>query len=227
VRAVAPFDNHRLREALVAIQQRAWQIIDTVSVDRVVEAGFSDEQARATVESFRQFIAENRDEIAALQIVYSQPYARQRLTRQQVKELAERIKLPPHAWTTEALWLAYAQLEKDKVRGAGAERVLTDLVSMVRHAVELDDELVPYPELVQRRYQDWLAAHEAEGKTFSAEQRWWLDRIAETIGVNLGVSGDDFEYGELFRRGGWIAARRLFGAELPALLDEMNEVLTV
>jgi type I restriction enzyme R subunit len=225
--ATAPFDNPQLRQTFIAIQERAEQIIDTVSVDRVVEAKFSDEQARATVASFQQFIQEHRDEIAALQIVYSRPYAKQRLTRQQVKELAERIKLPPHAWTTESLWLAYARLEKDRVRGVGAQRVLTDLVSLVRHAVELDDELVPYPELVQRRYQDWLAAHEAEGRTFSAEQRWWLDRIAGTIGVNLGVSGDDFQYGELFSRGGWIAARRLFGAELPALLEEMNQALAV
>ena len=66
------------------------------------------------------------------------------------------------------------------MRGVGAQRVLTDLVSLVRHAVELDDELVPYPELVRRRYEDWLAAQEAGGRTFTEEQRWWLDRIAET-----------------------------------------------
>ncbi len=43
--------------------------------------------------------------------------------------------------------------------------------------------------------------------------------------MNLSVSADDFGYGELFERGGWIAARRLFGAELPALLKEMNQEL--
>jgi type I restriction enzyme R subunit len=95
----------------------------------------------------------------------------------------------------------------------------------VRHAVLLDDELVPYPERVSRRYEDWLAAHQKGGRTFTKEQRWWLDQIAGHIGVNLSVSADDFGYGELFERGGWIAARRLFGAELPALLEEMNEEL--
>jgi hypothetical protein len=39
----------------------------------------------------------------ALQIIFGQPYARQRLTYQQVKELAGRLALPPQAWTTEAL----------------------------------------------------------------------------------------------------------------------------
>ena len=79
--AVAPFDNPQLRQTLIAIHERAEQIIDTVSVDRVLGAGFSDEQASQMVTEFRQFIEENRDEITALQIIYSQPYARQQLTR--------------------------------------------------------------------------------------------------------------------------------------------------
>jgi len=195
------------------------------------------------VASFYAFLQEHRDEIAALQIIFGQPYGQQRLTYGQVKELAARIEMPPHVWTTEALWRAYAQLERDKVRGVGARRVLTDLVSLVRHAVQLEDELVPYPDLVQRRYRDWLEMQEAcpepcpersrresrraSGRVFTEEQRWWLDRIAETIGVNLSVTSDDFQVGELFSRGGWIAARRLFGTDLPALLEELNETLVV
>jgi type I restriction enzyme R subunit len=225
--ATAPFDEPRLRERLIALHQRAEQIIDTVSVDQIEGVGWSDDRARSTVESFERFIQEHRDEIAALQIIYNQPYARQRLTYQQVKELAERLKLPPNAWTTEALWQAYARLEQDKVRGVGAPRVLADLVSLVRHAVQIDDELEPYPERVRERYEGWLAAQEAAGRRFTGEQRWWLDQIAAHIGVNLGVSADDFGYGALFSRGGWIAARRLFGSGLPALLAEINEALTV
>ena len=46
--------------------------------------------------------------IAALQIIYGQPYARGRLTFQQVKELAARLQEPPQGWTPDRLWLAYA-----------------------------------------------------------------------------------------------------------------------
>ncbi len=179
------------------------------------------------VASFYAFLQENRDEIAALQIILGQPYGQQRLTYEQIKELAARIETPPHAWTTEGLWRAYAQLERDRVRGVGARRTLTDLVSLVRHAVQLEDELIPYPDLVRRRYREWLAAQEAAGRAFTAEQRWWLDRVAETVGVNLSVTSDDFQVGELFERGGWIAARRLFGADLPVLLEELNAALVV
>jgi type I restriction enzyme R subunit len=103
--------------------------------------------------------------------------------------------------------------------------VLADLVSLVRHAVELDDELVPYPERVRARYDDWLGAQARAGRRFTAEQRWWLDRIAEHVGVNLGIAAEDFDYGEFFNRGGRVAARRMFGAELPGLLEELNTVL--
>src|SRR5207302_6660753 len=138
---------------------------------------------RATVESFQQFIEQHKDEITALQVIYNQPQGRRALTYQQVKELAQQLALPPNVLTTEGLWRAYAQLERDKVRGAGGQRVLTDVISLVRHATQLDDELIPFPERIQARYRDWLAAQSASGRTFTVEQRWWLDKIAENIGV--------------------------------------------
>ena len=210
-----------------SVKQR---IIDTVSEDKVLAAGYdaaATDRLRNTVDSFRQFIEENKDEITALQILYNQPYSTQELSLKELKELAEALQRPPHLWTEEALWNAYAQLERDRVRGVGARRTLTDLVSLVRHAVQLEDELIPYPDLVHHRYREWLAAQESEGRAFTEEQRWWLDRVAETIGVNLSVTSDDFQVGALFERGGWIAARRLFGTELPVLLEELNEALVV
>jgi type I restriction enzyme R subunit len=104
--------------------------------------------------------------------------------------------------------------------------VLTDIVSLVRHAVELDDELVPYPERVRQRYEAWLAAQEANGRKFSEEQRWWLDRIATHIGVNLEINLDDFNTGEFFNRGGQVAAVRMFGSELAVLINELNRELS-
>ncbi len=157
--AITPFHNHVLRNTLIAIQQRNEQTLDQVSVDRVLETGFSADataKARTTVESFRQFLLDHRDEITALQILLNQPQARQRLTFGQLKELAQQIAQPPLRLTTKALWRAYAQLEQGQVRGVGAKRVLADLVALVRHAVQPAGELAPYPEQVQARYRQWL-----------------------------------------------------------------------
>ena len=224
------FDEPNLRNTLIDIQQRDEQTVDVVSLDEVQLAGYSDSataQAMQTVESFRQYIIEHKDEIAALDIIYRQPYQKRHLTYEQVKELSEHLKLPPNVWTTESLWRAYAQLERDKVRGVGGKRVLTDLVSLVRHAVHLDDELEPYPDQVQRRYQDWLAAQEQAGQAFTPEQRWWLDEIAEHIGVNVDITPKDFNYGEFQAKGGRIAAVRVFGPEFWQLVEQLNAELVV
>ncbi len=227
-RAVTPFDNPELRKLLVAIQSRNEQTIDTVSIDRIKEAGFSQEdteRARAVVTSFREFVEQHRDEITALQIIFSRPYAQRHLTYDAIKDLARHLEQPPLGCTPETLWQAYAQIERDRVRGAGAKRVLADLISLVRHAVQPDSELIPFPETVRARYENWLEAQERSGHRFSLDQRWWLDRIAEFIGVNLAVTPDDLNAGEFYARGGRLAAVRIFGPELPAILEELNSVL--
>jgi type I restriction enzyme R subunit len=222
--------NPRLRETLKNIHQRQEQIVDQISIDEVLEVGFdvkATTMAEGMVDSFRDYLEAHQDEITALQLIFSRPRRQQRLTYEQIQELADQIQVYRPAWTTETLWAAYAQLEQDKVRGAGAPRVLTDLISLVRCVVQLADELVPYPELVQERYRDWLAAQAAAGRTFSAEQRQWLDRIAETIGLNLAFGEADFQ-DYFYDEGGLLAARALFGRErLPDLLAELNEALVV
>ncbi len=106
------------------------------------------------------------------------------------------------------------------MHGAGERRVLADLVSLVRHAA-LDEDLEPYPERVQRRYQEWLAGRPA----FTPQERWWLDEIARHIGVNVSISLEDLNDYSFQARGGQVAAVRLFGAKLPVLLDELNTAL--
>jgi len=226
--AVTPFHNPQLRNMLVAFQQRNEIAVDNVSQDAVREAGFSagaTEKARATVESFRSFLEQHKDEITAIQLLYSQPYAAQRPTFAQVKELAQRLAQPPLSLTTEALWRAYAQLEHDKVRGAGARRVLTDLVALIRHAVRPDSELAPYPEQVRARYERWLVQQESIGTHFTPAQRWWLDQIATHIGVNLSITASDLSGGAFISRGGPLGAQRALGAGWQSLLDELNSEL--
>jgi len=140
--AVEPLaTNPQLRERLIEVRRSYEQAIDEVSVDQVIEARFSADsldRAKAMVGSFRQFIEDHRDEITALQILYSRPY-RQRLTFANIKDLARAIAKPPYNLTPERLWQAYESLERVRVRGTGG-RVLTDLVSLVRFELQQDDQ---------------------------------------------------------------------------------------
>ncbi len=135
--AVKPLCDPRLREKILELRRKADQIIDTISADEVIEAQFDAEaldKAKGLVHSFEQFIEEHKDEITALQVLYSRPY-RQRLKYDEIKVLAEMIEKPPYLWRIDRLWDAYAALETSKVKGAGSRRLWTDIVSLVRFAL--------------------------------------------------------------------------------------------
>ena len=225
--AAAPLaTNPDLRQRILDIRRLHEQVIDETSADKLLEAGYSAEaahRARRTIDSWEQFCEEHRDEITALQILYGRRQP-QRLTFREVKELAQAIGRPPHQWTPDKLWHAYEQLDRSKVRGSG-ERVLTDLVSLVRVALHQDDELVAYPDLVRDRYHAWLLQQENAGRIFTAEQLSWLERIRDHVAAALAIGPDDFAYTPFLEAGGLGKAAQVFGDELAPLLKEINEVL--
>ena len=104
---------------------------------RGVEGWLRDRATNLGAKSFEKFIEDNKDEITALQILYSRPY-KQRITHEQLKELARAIERPKQPGIApimpERVWQAYEVLDKSKVRGS-ATKLMTDLVSLVRYAV--------------------------------------------------------------------------------------------
>jgi len=232
--ATKPLYDPALRNLLIALKQKAEQIIDTVTQDTLLEADFSEaarERAKGTVESFEKFIADHKDEITALQILYSRPQrmsgasqgqGAEPLTFDALKTLADALQAPPHLWTESQLWQAYAALDKSKVKGESRRRILTDLVSLVRFAMHQDNELVPYPVRVNINFKAWLAQ---SCNTFTPEQLHWLEMIRDHIAANLGIVPDDFEYSPFAQEGGIGKVYQLFGAELPKVLEAMNREL--
>jgi type I restriction enzyme R subunit len=211
---------------LIQIKKSYEQTIDIVSKDELQEAGFSTEaleKARSIVQSFEQFIRENKDEITALQVLYSRPYS-QRLTFKQIKELADTIQRPPRAWTPAALWRAYETLDKSKVRGSGG-RLLTDIVSLVRFALHQEGELRPFRDEVDERFDKWLGERESSGRKFTEEQRRWLELIRDHIASSLAIEAEDFDYVPFAQHGGLGKAYQVFGKDLSPLLQELNEAL--
>lgn len=86
--------------------------------------------------------------------------------------------------------------------------------------------LEPYTETVQRRFAAWLEEQERmRGKPFTTEQRQWLELIRDNVSSSLTIETDDFEYEPFTQRGGLGKAYQLFGAELPEILQQLNERL--
>jgi type I restriction enzyme R subunit len=219
-------DNPDLREALTAVRRNPEQLIDNITDDEIIDSGFSKDatdRARKTVEDFRQYIHDHHAELTALDAMYGVPHQR-RLTFREIKQLANAISRPPHMWTAETLWEAFAEVEGKKVR-RGGRRMTTDLVNIVRFALEQDDELVPYVETVEQRFSGWLEDQQATGRRFTPSQVEWLERIRDVIASSLTVSLDDFGMSPLLEQGGLGGAAAVFGDDLASVLDQLNTVL--
>ena len=218
--------NPELRDKLIEIRRSYEQVIDAASKDRVISGEFSKEatdRARGMTESFRQFIEDNRDEITALQVLYDQPYGGG-LTFTDIKELANAIGRPPRRWTPEDLWAAYETLDASRVRGSG-HRVMTDLVSLVRFALDRDEELVAYPDLVSERFEAWLAQQADAGARFGDDQLKFLELIRDHLAASLTIDPRDLMGPTFSQHGGLSRARQLFGTDLDPLLEELTEAL--
>ncbi|MDZ4254304.1 MAG: type I restriction-modification enzyme R subunit C-terminal domain-containing protein [Sulfuritalea sp.] len=237
--AVKPLANPALRNLLLKLRQQADQIIDIVTRDELIEAGFSaaaTERAKSLVQTFEAFIAEHKDEITALQILYNRP-VKAPLKFEDISALADTLHAPPHLFDESALWQAYAALDKSKVKGSSTRRILTDLVSLVRFAMHQENELVPYPERVAANFKAWLAQQQSlplpqgEGRgeggenRFTPEQEHWLEMIRDHIAANLGINIDDFEYAPFNTEGGLGRVHQLFGEQLPKVIEELNREL--
>ena len=220
----------KLCDALFEVRRAQDITIDVVTLDEVTRAGHRadlsiDHSAdKALVSAFEEFCRTQRDQLDALTVLYSRPYA-QRLTRKQLMELVAAIERPPHQWTAPALWAAYERLENGRVRGASRGKLMTDLISLARHALGVDAELVSYADQAQSRFQNWLAQQANKGRRFTPEQLGWLELIRDRILVDVEVRMEDFDETPFAERGGLGKVWSLFGEELETIVDELNQAV--
>src|SRR5690606_24995477 len=99
-------------------------------------------------------------------------------------------------------------------RGASRGRLLTDLISLARHAMGLEDELVSYAEHANERFEAWLAQQPSKGRSFGGEQLEWLHLVRDAIVRDLEMRVEDFDDTPFVERGGLGKAAALFGDEL-------------
>lgn len=220
------FDNPAVRKLLVDMKSRADIVIDDINPDTVIQAEFDVQKSEETITSFKQFLADNRNEITALQILYDQPLGQQRLTYGQIKDLTTKLSDPPQYLTTATVWQAYKRVQEAQVRGAPADKLLTEIIALVRFALGQKEFLEPISADVTRRFNLWLGRQKQAGVTYSDEQLSWLTRIKDHIAANAEISARDMmDMAEFTDHGGLVKARTLFGNELNVLLDDLTSAL--
>jgi type I restriction enzyme R subunit len=224
--AIAQLRRAEVRQKLEELQaEAAEQLIHVGGHDTLIDAGYvDDDRATELVQSWREFIEKHHDDYEALRAYYSEPY-RRRPSWRDIKELARAIEKPPMNLTPQRLWTAYEQLEGSRVKGSGG-RVLTDLVQLVRYALERDEELHPREEVVRLRFDLWLSEQQQGGRAFSREQIGWLEMLRDHIASSMGFDpAEDYDVTPFAEEGGMEAAYGLFGKDLASVVEELSEVL--
>jgi len=211
----------KLLQRLPEMKKENDMIIDDVSLDLVEEAGFSEEstkKAKEIVGNFKEFIQKNKRQIKALELFYNKGS----LKWKDLKELADTIKAPPYCLTPGKLWQAYKYLEEKKVKGNGTNKI-PDFISLLSFEIGKTNELEPYLDTVEKRFNEWLARQKEEGVKFTQEQLNWLEKIKEHISTSVEITPEDLEDAPFNQIGGLGKAHKLFGSKLKPLLNELNE----
>jgi len=239
--ACAPFDKPGLRQTLENVKRETEQALDIYTPDEVIGQGF-DEAAKAKaaglVQAFTEYLTNHRDEITALQVIYSLPRrnlavgkaeagrpGKLQLTEPMLKELEQKLREQHATWTEDRLWEAHAVSLPGKVHGRSQAGRFADLVSLVRFSLEQQPVLKPFAESVAERFKQWILQKQTEGTKFTPDQRAWLELIRDQIATTVTVEPEDFEFAPFSQRGGLGRAHQLFGDQLTKLLDELNHTL--
>jgi type I restriction enzyme, R subunit len=223
--ACRPFDSPQLRQGLAVAKAKSDVKIDTISTDEVTSSGYDETQAQSTVDRFQEFLDANKNQIVALQILYGRPYAQRRLTYEALEDLRDALKRPPWLLEPFNIWRAYKRLHDARVRGNPA-RILTDIVMLVRFALNKDEVLEPLPAKIAGKFNLWLGREKNAGREYSAEQLAWLGAIRDHLAVNAEVTRQDLQDMAVFAgKGGLFKARQLFGPRVDDILGELSDAL--
>lgn len=226
IKTAASSFNGVLNDYIVRAKQVHDQIMDTVNIDEVLNAGWDIEgvqKATDIIEEFKAYIQKHKDEITALQIFYSAPHRRRELTLKAAKELLAHIKAEKPTLSPFTVWDSYARVEEANPKSAKNE--LIALVSLVRRALEIDKKLVGYDIVAAKNFQEWVFKKQAGSLKFNGEQMEWLTMIKEHIAASFHMDIDDLDYTPFDARGGRGKAWQLFGDETPKIIEELNEAL--
>lgn len=223
--AVRPFNLPVFRQILLDMAAKSVLYID-FAPDEVLTAPVLDRQKSAdVVKSFEDFIEANKDEITALQIIFSRTYTDKALTYDVIAELSRKMaeSRPPLAVSN--VWNAYADIEHDKVkRVTNPARLLTNLVQLVRFAIGYDETLAEFDTVAEQRFNLWIGRQKKRGVEFTAEQTQWLKMIKDQIIANAAITVSDIQ--DAFSdRGGLVKARKVFGDHLNETLTDLSFVL--
>ena len=216
-------NNPEFRQRILSIHKSHYLYRDEITPDVLIGAGGVPnlDKAREYVTSWKQYLEDNKDEIVAIQMLYSTPQGAQ-VSYDELRRLIDTIRLPHPEWTPEVIWKAYQLLNKtDKA----IQNQVADLVSLVRYTLGVMPELEPFADVVEQRYESWLLTQQQHGAQFTPEQQWWLDNIKNAICTGVSFSVEQLDVNPFTDHGGSMGFSQSFTNPVE-LLSELNQELS-
>ena len=159
------------------------------------------------IESFAQYVRDNINKIAALNIVCTSP---KDLTRQELISL--RMQLDREGYTTRQLNTAVSELTNEKITA--------DIISLIRRYA-LGSDLISHEEKIRRAVSKLRHNHK-----FTKQEENWLGRIENYLLNESIFNKNTFDEDARFREaGGFKRINKIFGDKLDGIIIELNEYL--
>lgn len=219
--------NGELNNYLDNVRKQHEQIIDTVNIDTVTKSEWnttSVDKANEIIKDFTEYLEQHKDEIQALSIFYNQPYNRRNITFKMIKDVMEKLKLEKPLLAPDYVWNAYAAIED--VKNKQPQDELTALVSLIRCACGIDNELKAFDKTIDENFKTWIFKQNAgQHNRFSAEQMEWLRMIKDHIISSYHIEMEDLDYTPFDSQGGRGKMWQLFGNESDNIINELNKEL--
>lgn len=173
------------------------------------ERGFGKNEQRPEdyLEAFEDFVKNNVNEIAALNIICTRP---KELTRETLKSL--RLALAQNGFTTQQLNTAVSEIT--------TEEITADIISLVRRYA-IGSPLVSHQARIRRAVDKLKKAH-----NFSRVELNWLSRIESYLLNESVMNVKVFDEDERFKtNGGYKRLNQVFRNNLEGIITELNEYL--
>lgn len=156
------------------------------------------------LKEFRDFIDNNMNEIAALNIVATRP---KELTRQSLKEL--KIILDGKHFNETMLQTAWKEMTN--------EDIAADIISFIRQR-SIGEALISKDD----RIHNAIVKTKANHPELSKIQLGWLDRIEAQLLKEVVLNRETFDSDAFKNKGGYNAVNKAFGQKLDEFIDEIN-----
>ena len=213
---MAPLRNKDVQDLLMNYPRKprtfliAYETQDTVTSSWLIRDGKGNEyKPEDYLSAFARFVQENKDQIEAIGILLDRP---KDWSTDALSQLRRKLAAAPGRYTVENL---------QKAHELHYHKALVDIISMVKHAAREKEPLLTAEERVRLAF-----VKVTRDRTFTEDQRKWLDRIRDHLVENLSIDRDDFDTMPIFTRsGGWGRANKVFEDQLETLLQDFNAAL--